>query len=133
MADSASSTKNASSDGGASVLVVTDDQRLRAELVDAFPAGYTVTVSQDAREAREYLENHRASVLVVDIRTGSAGGYGLLKEMQQDPRIADVPAVMVLERVQDKWLAKEAGARVILTKPIAAERVVANALSLLDS
>ncbi|MDQ3908413.1 MAG: response regulator [Acidobacteriota bacterium] len=133
MADSAAATKDASADTSANVLLVTDDQRLRAELVDAFPAGYEVSVLPDARQAREYLETNRASVLVVDIRTGSAGGFGLLKAMQQDPRIADVPAVMIVERSQDKWLAKEAGAQLVLTKPVGAERVVANAISLVDA
>lgn len=112
------------------VLVVTTDERLRAELADAFPADYEVDMVLDARGALGYLETHRPAVLVVDIQTGSSGGYGLLKDIQQDSRIAAVPAVMVLERSQDKWLAKQAGAELILTKPVSAERVVADALSL---
>lgn len=114
------------------VLLVTDDDQLRLELTNAFPSGYAVDVESDARGGRAYLESNRPSLVVVDIQTGSAGGYGLLKVMQEDMRIAVVPAVMILERSQDGWLAKQAGAQVVLTKPVAAERVVADALALLD-
>ncbi|MFN2594934.1 MAG: hypothetical protein ABR579_08625, partial [Actinomycetota bacterium] len=67
------------------------------------------------------------------LQTGSSGGFGLLKEIQQDSRISAAPAVMILERGQDGWLAKQAGAQLILTKPAPAERVVAGALSLLSA
>lgn len=130
MADTGTSNASSAPSSSTRVLVVTDDERLRAELVDAFPTDYAIDVVADARAALEYMEGNSPAVAVVDMQTGSAGGVAFVKEMDQDPRIVPVPVVMILERAQDRWLARQAGAGAILTKPVAAEEVVADALSL---
>lgn len=89
-----------------------------------------MTFAADAREALEVLRLGIPAVMVVDIQSGSAGGYALLRDMAADPRLESVPVMMLLDRDQDAWLAKEAGARMHLTKPIDVSRLVEAALSL---
>ena len=101
-----------------SILVVTDDPALRSELEYGVPASMQTEFARDAREALEAMSKKTPSAVVVDLQTGSAGGYGLAREMGLDDRLAQIPIVILLERDQDAWLARQAGARLYLTKPI---------------
>jgi DNA-binding response OmpR family regulator len=114
-------------------LVVSDDPRLREEARYAFPAGVDVVLATDAREAWRLLRTGTPSAVIIDIQTGSAGGYGLRRDMSQDPRLQEVPTLMLLERIQDAWLAREAGATAYLTKPVDAGELVAESLALLST
>jgi DNA-binding response OmpR family regulator len=106
------------------VLVVTDQESVRAVLRYGFPDDIEVSFVLDSREALRSLPEIAPSVVVVDLQTGSAGGYGLARDMSADVRWADVPVIMLLERDQDGWLARQAGARIAITKPVAAGRVI---------
>ncbi|MGH2748358.1 MAG: response regulator [Actinomycetota bacterium] len=113
------------------ILVVSDDPRVRDEMTSACPSGVEVSLRHDARDAWESMEKRRPSVVVVDMQTGSAGGYGLCKDMSQSDRLRDVPVVILLERTQDAWLARQAGATLYRVKPIGAHELFLDALELL--
>jgi chemosensory pili system protein ChpA (sensor histidine kinase/response regulator) len=114
------------------VLVVSDDDRIRDEARFGFSPTLEVALARDAREALHQMETDVPSVVVIDLRAGSAGGYSLCREMRADSRLNDVPLMMLLDRDQDRWLAGEAGADLIRTKPIDTSDLVADALSLLN-
>ena len=103
------------------VVVVTDETRLRTEISDGMPKGFSAHVSEDARGALETMRSITPAVIVVDIRTGSAGGVALARDMSQDRRLAGVPILMLLERPQDEWLARTAGARLVRTRSVSVE------------
>lgn len=115
------------------VLVVSDDDRVRDEARFGFIPALEVELARDARDALSQMETGVPAVVVIDIHTGSAGGFALCKDMDQDRRLQDVPVLMLLERDQDVWLAKQAGAELIRTKPIDTTDLVADALSLISS
>ena len=124
----------ASEEGAAGhVLVVSDDERIRDEARFGFIPALEVELARDARDALAQMETSVPVVVVIDIHTGSAGGFALCKDMDQDRRLQDVPVLMLLERDQDVWLAKQAGAELIRTKPIDTTDLVADALSLIAS
>lgn len=112
------------------VLVVTDDESLREETSFAFPSDVEVLTARDARDALAVMKERRVSLVVADIQTGSSGGFGLAKEMAFDGELADIPILMLLERDQDIWLARQAGARRVRTKPIDSAELVKEALAL---
>jgi CheY-like chemotaxis protein len=114
------------SDEPLSILVVTDDPIVRSELGYGMPIGTEVTFARDSREAMSAMGTATPSAVVVDLQTGSAGGYGLARDMELDARLAHVPVVILLERDQDGWLARQAGARLHLTKPVEAVRLFAD-------
>jgi DNA-binding response OmpR family regulator len=114
------------------VLVVTDQDTVRNALRYGFPDDFEVAFVIDSREALRSLPEIAPSVVVVDLQTGSAGGYGLARDMSEDARWAHVPIVMLLEREQDMWLAHQAGARVAVTKPVAAGRLINDIRALVD-
>lgn len=114
------------------VLVVSDDERIRDEARFGFTPSLEVELARDARDALKQMETGTPAVVVIDIHTGSAGGYALCKDMGQNRRLRDIPVLMLLERDQDVWLAKQAGAELIRTKPIDTTDLVADALSLIS-
>jgi DNA-binding response OmpR family regulator len=112
------------------VLVVSDDPLIRAETTYGFPSNVRVELASDAREAMAFMHETVPAVVVVDIQTGSAGGFSLARDMSQFPRLQRIPICMLLEREQDRWLANEAGARLLRTKPIETGDLVADVLGL---
>ncbi len=116
----------------AHVLVVSHDDRIRDEARFGFAPQLEVALAADAREALQQMELETPSVIVIDLRTGSAGGFALAKDMSQNPRLARVPVMMLLDRDQDRWLAEQAGAQLIRTKPIDTSDLVEDVFSLLQ-
>jgi DNA-binding response OmpR family regulator len=100
------------------VLIMSEDQLVRDEALLAFPSDTKVVLASDAREALKIGAEIKPTVLVVDLQSGSAGGFGFLKELRQSKRWDDVPAIMLLERRQDSWLAAAAGADASFVKPL---------------
>lgn len=111
--------------------MVSDDPRVRDEMVSAAPSGVEIVLAHDARDAWQSMENKKPSAVVVDMQTGSAGGFGLRKDMSHSDRLKDVPVVIVLERTQDAWLARQAGARLHYVKPFDAFELFADVLELI--
>lgn len=116
----------------AHVLVVSDDEGIRDEARFGFAPDLEVALARDARDALRQMEAEVPAVVVIDLHTGSAGGFALCKDMDQAPRLRDVPVLMLLNRDQDRWLAQQAGAKLIRTKPIDTSDLVADTLSLIS-
>lgn len=112
------------------VLVVSHDPTLQREARFAFPEDYDVVVVDDAREASAELSAWTPAVLVVDLLTGSAGGFALGSDLAQDRRLSGVPMLMLIDRHQDEWLARRAGADAVRIKPVDAAELAASALDL---
>lgn len=111
-------------------LLVSDDPAVQEDLRYGTPLGVEVAFARDAREGRAALEDNGASLVIVDLQTGSAGGFALARDMAYSDKLRDVPVFMLLERDQDAWLARQAGARLYRTKPIESAQLVADALTL---
>jgi twitching motility two-component system response regulator PilH len=102
------------------VLVATGDPSVRDELEFGASADIGIHFARDAREAWARLQERAPSAVVVDLQAGSAGGFALTRDMSYDERFADIPVVMLLERDQDGWLSRQAGASLYRIKPVVA-------------
>jgi DNA-binding response OmpR family regulator len=116
-----------------SLLVVSDDPSVREEMIYGAPSGVEVLSAGDAREAWRVMLDTTPSAVVVDLQTGSAGGFALVRDMSSDPRLERIPVMMLLEREQDAWLARQAGATDFRVKPLETERLVSACLALLPA
>jgi DNA-binding response OmpR family regulator len=112
------------------LLLVSDDERLRSEVANGLSGHFSVRIAEDSRSASRLMSRFTPAVVIADIRTGSAGGSGLVRDMRQDGRLRDVPVLMLLERPQDAWLAKTSGADLVRTKPISIEQLLRDVASL---
>lgn len=113
------------------VLVVSRDPSVLDDAHFGFPSDAEVMTASDARTAREVLKDFRPSVVIADLMTGSAGGFVVAREMSQMAALENVPILILLDRDQDSWLADQAGATMHRTKPVTAESLAADALSLI--
>jgi DNA-binding response OmpR family regulator len=115
-----------------SIFLVSDDPALEEQARYGFPQVFDVSTALDARSAWKLMSDRRPDVAIIEIRTGSAGGFGLARDMSQHRKLRDVPILMLIEREQDRWLAETAGARAVLVQPIDSADLVAHALALLS-
>lgn len=90
-----------------------------------------MTFAEDASDAWGYLEQHVPSVVIVALRTGNSGGFALVRDMDQRNDLQDVPVMILLEREQDAWLARQSGATLFRTRPLNPGQLVTDALELL--
>lgn len=107
------------------MLVVSDNQDVQDELKWAFGSKVEVVEAREARDAWLTMQADLPSVVVVDLQTGSAGGFGLCHDMKANGRYNNVPLIMLIERPQDDWLALQAGADQVMVKPVTSGAIVA--------
>lgn len=115
------------------VLLVSDDPEVQRELRYAFPADIELEMADDAIPAWDRMKAITPGLVIASIRTGNAGGFALSRDMEMDPRLARIPRLLLLERAEDTWLAKEGGATKVRVAPFEASDLVADALDLLHS
>lgn len=114
------------------VLVVSDDPLLREEARYGFPED-AVRFATDSRDALKAVAETVPDVIVVDLQTGSAGGFNLIRSLGQHDKTRGIPALLLLERPQDGWLARQAGATAVRVKPLDVSDLVAETMALVDS
>lgn len=113
------------------VLLLSEDNHLAEEASYSFPQDLEVKVARDTTEAWSFMNVAAPEVAILEIRSGSSGGFSLAREMSQREGLSQVPILMLLERPQDAWLAEKAGAQATRVQPIEASDLVAEALTLL--
>ena len=115
---------------GSQTVLLVSDRPLSHEIAYAFPDEVTVSFAGDALEAMQFMIEFTPSVVVMDIRTGNAGGFGLSREMAANERLLGIPRLVLLERRQDSWLAQQAGATRYRVMPISDDEIAHEALLL---
>lgn len=108
-----------------------DDRLVRAEVSFGFPTDVRILLASDSVEAMKLMGDLTPDVVIVDIRSGNAGGFSLSRDMSQTDRLRAVPILMLLERKQDEWLAQQAGATGWALKPIETSELVGQTLDLI--
>src|SRR5688572_2889090 len=115
------------------VLLVSDDPYLQEEARFGFPQEVAVVIANDSQEALTLMETGAPSAVIVELRSGNSGGFALARDMSQRTDLQHVPVFIILERPQDEWLAREAGAATYRTQPIDAGELVAETMALLSA
>ena len=111
-------------------VLLVSDRPLSHEIACAFPDEVKVLFAGDALEAMQLMSDITPSVVVMDIRTGNAGGFGLSREMAANARLRGIPRFVLLERRQDSWLAQQAGATSYRVMPISDYDIVEEVLDM---
>jgi chemosensory pili system protein ChpA (sensor histidine kinase/response regulator) len=106
------------------VLVVDDSltvRRVTQRLL--MREGYRVALAKDGLEGLERLAEERPAVLLSDIEMPRMDGFDLVRNVRSDPKLADLPVIMITSRIAQKHrdYAAELGVDHYLGKPYSEE------------
>lgn len=112
----------------AEILVADDDEEMR-ELLAFNLSAYEVTTLDDGQAAWDYLEDHGddpPDLIILDVMMPGLSGYRVLERIQDDPRFAEVPVVMLTSRATEDDVVRglESGAAEYVTKPYSSDELV---------
>jgi chemosensory pili system protein ChpA (sensor histidine kinase/response regulator) len=106
------------------VLVVDDSLTVRRVTQRLLAReGYRVALAKDGLEGLEKLAEERPAVLLSDIEMPRMDGFDLVRNLRSDPRLADLPVIMITSRIAQKHrdYAAELGVDHYLGKPYSEE------------
>jgi chemosensory pili system protein ChpA (sensor histidine kinase/response regulator) len=88
--------------------------------------GYQVVTAKDGVDALEQLLDIVPAVMLVDIEMPRMDGFDLSRNVRADPRLKDVPIIMITSRIADKHrnYATEIGVNHYLGKPYDEEELL---------
>ncbi|OQA34378.1 MAG: Chemotaxis protein CheA [Betaproteobacteria bacterium ADurb.Bin341] len=109
------------------VLVVDDSLTVR-KITGRLLAreGYQVITAKDGVDALEHLVETIPDVMLSDIEMPRMDGFDLVRNVRADPRLADLPVIMITSRTAEKHrnYALEIGANEYLGKPYEEEKLL---------
>jgi two-component system alkaline phosphatase synthesis response regulator PhoP len=84
-------------------------------------AGFRVCCALDGREALSLMQKEAPELVVLDVMMPVMDGLEVLRRAKADPRLRDIPVIMVTSREQDSDIleAVKIGAADYLVKPFA--------------
>jgi CheY-like chemotaxis protein len=123
------------------LLLVEDnpgDVRLVREAFERVSIETSIQVATDGREALESLQQRRddpaslPDIVLLDLNLPRVDGFAVLEAMNEDPRLAKIPVLVVTgsRAVEDVVKSYERSANTFLTKPATLEEFVAMANSI---
>jgi CheY-like chemotaxis protein len=103
------------------VLIIedeTDAAELFAEMMRV--SGFRVLKTSTSMPALHLIASEQPDVVILDIMMPEISGLDILREMRQDPGLANIPVVVVSAKSMpaDIKIGMEAGASMYLTKPV---------------
>jgi class 3 adenylate cyclase len=103
-------------------LLVVDDNRVNRLLVARTleHLGHRVSFAENGRQALDVLRKQAADLVLLDIEMPELNGYQTLDALRQDPKLRDIPVVMMssVEEVDSVARCIEMGAEDYLFKPV---------------
>jgi two-component system sensor histidine kinase/response regulator len=105
------------------ILVIDDDQAVR-DLTSRFlmKIGFHVVTAENGAEGLRLAKLVRPLLITLDVMMPEMDGWSVLKELKQDPGIADVPVIMV-SVVDNLQMGIGLGASNCLNKPVDRDRL----------
>lgn len=109
-----------------SVLVIEDDAGVSASLADVLEdEGYTVEIAGSGLEALRRLQHDPLPTLILlDLMMPEMDGIDFRRAQRADPRLRDIPLVIVSARPDVAACAAELGADDFLRKPMSFEELL---------
>jgi chemosensory pili system protein ChpA (sensor histidine kinase/response regulator) len=89
--------------------------------------GYRVVVAKDGLEGLECLADELPALVLTDIEMPRMDGFDLVRNMRMDPRLTQLPVVMITSRIAQKHrdYAAELGVNHYLGKPYVEDDLLA--------
>ncbi len=116
------------------LIVVVDDEYALAEALAALleEEGFRVLVAQDGAEGLTHLVDEVPALCFVDLMMPVMGGVDMVRAMRADPRLMDVPVVL-MTAARRELVPADLPVQGFLRKPFSIGALIALAASLTDS
>lgn len=98
------------------ILVVSEDPRMLDWVRASVGADAAYLFASNGLEALRVTGEDRPDIVIADETTEPFGAFGLARELKMHARPPSV--VVILEREQDRWLAKWSGADRAFVRPV---------------
>jgi len=104
-------------------IIVVEDEPDTAEMFAEMMrlSGYQVLKSFGGTQALSMIAREKPAAVVLDLMMPDLSGLDVLRSMRRDPRLADIPVIVVTAKIlpEDVKTGLDAGATAYLTKPVA--------------
>lgn len=89
-------------------ILLVDDERDLVFYTKLFleEKGYEILEAYDGRQALDVLEEHTPDLVVLDVAMPRLSGWDVLRIMQDDERMKEIPVLMLTARAEDADKAK---------------------------
>lgn len=117
------------------ILVADDDLGTRLSVSDYLEMlGYSVIAAEDGQQALSMIETYHPHVLVTDINMPYLDGYGLVRQVRQNPAFRLLPVVFLTERTttEERIRGYQSGCDLYLPKPFEMQELGAVIRNLLE-
>ncbi len=119
-------------------ILVVDDAAANRQLIRQLlePYGYRVTAVESAEAALDILAREQPDLVLSDVHMHPTDGYKLLRQVQRDDRLREIPFGFISSSVWANREAKsalEAGAATFIARPVEAQQLVAEIERILDA
>ena len=107
------------------ILVIDDDKEIRTVVAELLSmSGYDVVEAASGQQGLDHAARMVPDLILLDVMMPGIDGWTVLSKLQDNPKLADVP-VIVLSAVGDVEMAMSLGAASVLLKPVDASRLTA--------
>ena len=112
---------------GARVLVADDNADMRSYVARLLGPRWEVETVADGEAALEAIRARKPDVVLTDVMMPMLDGFGLLREIRNDPQLRDLPIILLSARAGEESRVEglDRGADDYLTKPFSARELVA--------
>ncbi|MGB5529542.1 MAG: response regulator, partial [Ignavibacteriaceae bacterium] len=106
------------------ILVIDDEKEARYTIGQyLLSIGYEVIFAEDGVKGLQMAADNQPFTIILDILLPGLDGWGVLKELKQNPQTKDIPVILI-SIIANKNLGYSLGAFEYLVKPISSERLL---------
>lgn len=108
------------------VLVVEDDEDLRAYLVKSFKDKFTVIQAANGQDAFDKALRYTPDIILTDVMMPQVDGIGLIRLIRNDHRTSHIPIIVLTAKTgeNEEIKALEAGAEDFISKPFSTKSLL---------
>jgi DNA-binding response OmpR family regulator len=120
---------------GKTILVVDDEPFILKSLTFILKKGdFEVIEARDGEEAVAMIEQHKPSLVFLDVMMPKMNGYDVIRKVRSDQNLEEVFIVLLTAKGQetDRVQGMNAGANDYLTKPFSPSRILQVAREIMD-